>query len=390
VKPKLLVFVLLLPSAVAQELSAQAPDTSLARLYQLDLAVPEAPAAVLVDVQDSDLLRPGSLQTLGLSFKGFSGEDGGFRLPKSYGLEVAPYLLRRNFSLAAYRQRPQLSRMRLSIATRRGEGEGSATALSFGARTSLVNRADLRTDTAYENRIRPLLDTIGDLSDAIRFAPLTQCPDNDIPCLTKPAPDPPPGDSARAAERIQRLKQRRGDLIARVDAIRDSVVANRWNAPVFDVAYASGLLAADSTGRDPSPTAHVLWASWAFPVSTWGQLMLGARGGYEEEGTSGAWETTLRGGARLYAGTNAYKGFLEVGLGANEDQRWILSGGTEVKLLDGFYASLVTGFGDEAEDGGRLFARFSPNGAAEHRGSGPLTTRQLRRARRRSSNMLRR
>lgn len=358
-KTKLLLCALLLACAASQELNAQRPDTSLVRLYQLDLAVPEAPAAVLTDVQESELLRPGSLQALGLSFKGFSGEDGDFRLPKSYGLEVAPYLLRRNFSLAAYRKRPALSRTRVSIATRRGEGEGSATALSFGARTSLVNRTDLRTDTVYENRIRPLLDTIGALSDAIRFAPLTQCADNDLVCINKPDSSRPPGDSARAAERIARLKQRRGALIARLDAVRDSVVAERWNAPVFDIAYAGRLMAEDSTGRDPSLNAHVVWASWAFPVRTWGQLMLGARGGYEEEGTSGDWETTLRGGARLYAGTNAYKGFLEIGLGASEDQRWLLSGGTEVKLLDGFYASLVTGFGDEAGDEGRLFARFS-------------------------------
>ncbi|HYW09070.1 MAG TPA: hypothetical protein VE913_19070 [Longimicrobium sp.] len=295
-------------------------------------------------------LRPGLMHDLALSFRGFDGEGGGFRLPQSFGVEVAPLFLRRSFRREEYARNAVLSRLRLSLATRRGSEEGFATVLSFGARTSLVDRADLRTDTIYRNRILPLLDLIGALGDSMRFAGFQECPTNDFQCLSRPA---------ETVRRLPNVSERRRELVARLWALRDSVVEAHWNAPVLDVAYAGRITARDSLGNDPSVTAHVGWASWGFPVGRWGQFVLGARAGYEENDSSGDWHSSLRGGGRLYAGSNSFKGFVEAGIGSTEDERWTAHGGAEVKVLNGVYAALSTGYEYAADGRGRLRARIN-------------------------------
>jgi hypothetical protein len=344
------VLVVLAAHAAAAQETTTHRRADLSSNFRLDLAVPDAPALLLADVDPAGILRPGSMHDLALSFRGFGGDRGSFTLPESFGVEVAPLFLQRSFSREEYARNAVLSRLRLSLATRRGREEGSATVLSFGARTSLVNHADLRTDTVYRNRILPLLDSIGALGDSVRFAGFQECPSNDLACLSRPA---------QTVRRLPNVTQRRRELVARLRALRDSVVEARWNAPVLDVAYAGRVTAKDSLGNDPSLNAHVAWASWGLPVGRWGQLVLGARAGYEENGTSGDWDSSIRGGGRLYAGSNAIKGFVEAGIGSTADERWTAHGGAEVKVLNGVYAALSTGYEYAADGRGRLRARIN-------------------------------
>jgi hypothetical protein len=324
---------------------------------RLDLAVPEAPAALLVGGGET-VLRPGSIQRLAVSLQDFRG-DGGLVLPASYGVEVAPLLFLPRFDARAYDALGPLARLRVSVATRRGEEEGTATALAAGLRTSLHDGSDLRTSERYRDEITPYLTRIGELEDSIRFAPLAQC----LPNMPPPCEAVPPMPE-QAAARIEAYRAEQLLLADSLESLRARWVAALWNAPRFDVAFATAQEAADSTGRDPRPAAYALWAGYSNGLGTsWANLVLGGRLRWGREDD---WARALSGGARHYVGRNLAKGFVEAGYGDGSGR--VLGGGGELKLYGGVFATLFAGWETDADGRARLRARFnlrtSPENAA--------------------------
>lgn len=324
--------------------------------YRLDFAVPSVPALLLADVSESELLRPGTLHELGLAAADFTG-GGGFRLPKSYGVEVAPVFLRQNLDREAYRRARPLSWVRLSAAARRMDDAG-ATAVAFGLRTSLVNRQDLRADTAYHRRIDPLVIDIQRLGDSIAYAGMEICEAGDLACFLA---EPPAATAPAPADRVAAYTAKRAAAIQRLAQVRDSVVAERWNSPVFDVAFAVGVATRDSLGHDPRVSAYAGWASWGFPLggSRSSQVVLGGHYGVARDTLGTAWEARYHAGARLYLGRNAYKGFVEAGWQNQEAESGFLArSGVELKLVAGVWATLLAGYEDGMSGRGRLVSRF--------------------------------
>src|SRR5688572_9352368 len=92
----LVVLALLSPaSALAQiqVVNGSAGMDTLASKYRVDFAIPDAPAFVLVKVEDSKILRPVSVRDFALGFSNFQDDDGDFDVPDAFGVEVAPFLL---------------------------------------------------------------------------------------------------------------------------------------------------------------------------------------------------------------------------------------------------------------------------------------------------------
>lgn len=342
---------ILMAMLFGSEAASQAPDTSLAKQMRLDLAVPGAPAMLLVGGDNESVLRPGTMHSLAVSFKDFNGSSG-FQLPASFGIEVAPLLLLPRFDTDDYTAWAPVARLRVSVGTHRGDEEGSATSIGLGLRTSVHNGADLRTNSRYRSTITPYLARIGNLEDSINYATKARCPDNTFPPCDERPPTP-----EEVAARITAYRTTQKLIADSLESIRARYVDSLWNAPMFDIAVATAQQAADSTGRDPQPAVHSVWASYSNGFgTTYANFVVGGQLSWRREDR---WGNTLSGGVRLYIGRNLIKGFVEAGYGDGTERDRVLGGGGELKVLDGVYATLSAAWEEDADGRERLRARFN-------------------------------
>jgi hypothetical protein len=325
-------------------LLAQRPD-SLAQQFEVDFAIPDAPAFELLQVDESNILRPTTVRALTAGFSDmFEGEGGAFQVPTAFALEAAPFLLAHGprLTLAQYRDNPVLYRMRTSAAVRRSSSTGAATGLALGVRLSLADEGDLRMNQAY-------IDSATGLAAAI----------NQIYVNARVRTGPPPRPIV--------LSQAERDSIKRmVEPFRKRWEQTRWNAGVFDVAAGLMAASADSLGNDLKMGALAAWGTWARGFGQWGQLLLGGRGtfGREEPDEERALGGSL--GGRFYAGTNAYKVFVEgqSTIAANASPGWLVNTGGETRLFSRFWANFSAGVNWEGSGNPHLTGRFTIKAAA--------------------------
>src|SRR5688572_1826337 len=133
-----------------------------------DFTVPESPAFKLVDIDESAILRPASVRELALAFSSFTDStDGGFRLPKSIGIEVAPWLAAKSRTLTRGKYgNPKwtwLYRLRVSGAVHTSEGARRPHEIAGGLRFTFLDDGDSRLDTVLKNRILAILPRIADV-----------------------------------------------------------------------------------------------------------------------------------------------------------------------------------------------------------------------------------
>ncbi|HYW11916.1 MAG TPA: hypothetical protein VE871_08165 [Longimicrobium sp.] len=334
---------ILLFAAMPGAAAAQRPD-SLAQQFEVDFAIPDAPALELLQAQASGVLRPTTVRALtaGLSDL-FQGEGGGLQVPNAFAIEAAPFLLARGhrLTLPQYRANPALYRTRVSAAARRHEDTGNLTGIALGLRLTLADDADLRMNPAY-------IDSATVLSAAI----------NEIYVNARIRAGRPPAPvvlTAAEQDSVRRL----------IEPFRTRWAQTRWNANVFDLA--AGLMAsADSLGNDLEVGQLAAWGTWGRGWADWGQLLVGGRGtfGHDLPGDDRALGGSL--GARFYAGTNAYKVFLEGQGSAGMDDRpgWRLHTGGEARLYNRLWATFSAAVDWAGSGDGRLSGRFSIQGAA--------------------------
>ncbi|HEX7069416.1 MAG TPA: hypothetical protein VF190_01370 [Rhodothermales bacterium] len=305
------------------------PTQELAQSFRLDLAIPDAPAFLILEREGGEVLRPTSARAVATALSGFFGEDGGFVVPEELGVEVSPGLLigGPNLSVAEYRQHPWLYRLRVSLASSRGTGGEVPTAVSLGIRVTTVDRADLRTSTTYEQEATALAEAINDLYVAERQRLGPTVPLEDIAAL----PHVQEGTHAL------------------VETFRERWSERRWNARIDELALAFRATAADSLVRNLRADRIAAWYTSAHPLGTWGQFIgaISAEAGkilLEDE-------YSLQGslGSRFYAGSNAYRAYLEaqVSLREDDDVRWLVNGGAEVRLTDDLWIDFSAGLGLE-------------------------------------------
>ena len=328
------------PAAAA----AQRPD-SLAQQYEVDFAIPDAPAFELLKVDDSEILRPTTVRALtaGLSNL-FQSDGGGLQVPNAFSIEAAPFLLARGarLTLPQYRANPMLYRTRFSAAALRNAGTGAATGLGIGVRLTLRDDADLRMNQAY-------IDSATVLSRAI----------NDVYVAARMRTGPPPTPIV--------LTEAEKDSVNRlIDPFRKRWEQTRWNAGVLDVAAGVTAASADSLGNDLKVGALAAWGTWGRGFGDWGQLLVGGRGtfGHREPGEDRALGGSV--GARFYAGTNAYKVFLEgqSTLSSGDVPGWLLNTGGEARLYDRFWANFSAAVTWDGGGDARLTGKFTLKGAA--------------------------
>jgi hypothetical protein len=313
------------------------PDSTFARDYRVDMAIPEMPAFKLLDVSSGTILRPGIPSELNTIVSSFFN-DGNIRLPKSLAIETSPALLISGSRLnrATYKQQKLLHALRFSAAVRQGDEEVGRD-IAFGLRLGLVNEADLRLDDSFADEdttllITPLLRRINDIH-------------------------------SRALERLGPPGQRVGppiyskaerDEIDELSAmIRQRWAARHWNARAIDVAIGVRANSLDDQGRDTRVDGLAAWATYADGFGDWGQLLVGAHAGAQRTRDDDAYVQSLGFGVRLYVGTNLIKGFVEVQNELQEDSRSDLfaNSGAEVRLFDWIWAAGSLGFARDPDGG---------------------------------------
>jgi hypothetical protein len=394
---------------MAGSASAQLADRAAAgsNAFRVDIAVPEAPALLLTAGDANSLLRPSTVRDFSAAFSDFTDEEGRFTLPASFAVEIAPRLLffGRGLTVQRYAGLPAdidipvrkdsgaglvypaepaanlvtraWSTLRVSLATHRLEGQDQPTKIALGFRTSPINDADPRLNTNYRRAIRTLLAGRNRLNTEIaqnrcQIKPGLEPPAADAPmppgyvppsldpgvalaqCLVAPAPVPPTP--------VQ-------ELIARRDAVQDSIVAARrafaednWNQNTLEFAGAFSLAARDSTGRSPRPAEYAAWGTYTHPLASWAQGLLGARFRSARDTVSDERQAEWLLGGRLYMGRNNAKALVEaqLPLGDELDTQPYAGLGVEARILPELWATFSAGVErhDDAR-ASRLVTRFS-------------------------------
>jgi hypothetical protein len=338
-----------LPLLLAARLGAQAGEP-VAPQFRVNFAVPDAPAFEILGVEPSDLLRPASVRELTAAVSNFGSLQNGISLPRSFTTEFSPAMLIRgaHLSIREYQHDPALYRLRVSAATNRAS-DSARIQVGLGARISLIDAADPRTDADYVSAVTNVLTQI----NRIYAAQLTEPP---LPPDVKSGVVDP---SILTPARRQQVEQLQGQITQ----LKKDREQRFWNARILDIAYAVRASAADSIGNGARVDAHSLWATFGTGFGQWGQLLIGVRGAMERD-TSDTSEFSSSGSvaARFYAGSNDYKFFLESQLasGGPADDRVLFHGGAEVALPYSFWANASVGL-EQPTGGGRarLVTRFA-------------------------------
>ena len=113
-----------LQSQVIFENGAPKPDT-LQKSFQVDFAIPDAPAFKLLNSEPSSILRPTTVRELTTTFSNFVQNGSSLTIPNAIAIEFSPGLLvsGQTLSLDAYRKLDWWYRLRVSGATlRRTDG----------------------------------------------------------------------------------------------------------------------------------------------------------------------------------------------------------------------------------------------------------------------------
>jgi hypothetical protein len=346
---------LLGPMSAASQLPRSAVDTIDLFKMRADFTVPESPAFKLVDVDESAILRPASVRELAVAFSSFTDStDGGLRLPKSVGIEVAPWLAAKSRTVKRpeYARRAWLYRFRVSGAVHTSEGARRPHELGGGLRFTFLDDADIRLDTILEKRILVILERIADVHTAAARR-----------CLRER-----PAEECRGVVRLTVAEQEEVAAVEReITAASDDRAQELWNARSVHVALAFSGKAADTLGNGLRSNVLSAWASAALPTSRGTQLLVGTRGGWMRDTATGERKNRIDGSARFYVGGGHYRGFVEGQIGAEQDQEftpWFLNSGAEVRLSNSVWAQGSAGYerGSHGEQP-RLTTRFALRGA---------------------------
>ncbi|MEO8621849.1 MAG: hypothetical protein ABI625_12340 [bacterium] len=330
--------------------SAQVPSTASAKALQGDYVVPDAPALLMLGLNESKLLRPSSVQQLTSNLATASNTFS--MVPTALAVEFSPMMLIRGprLSIAEYQANPMLYRTRLSFAANK-DSATRRSRIALGFRMSLDDKSDLRTDPGFLAAIDRLTSLKIDSARAVEaemtaqkvplLGPLTpaqQSTKDAIIVAVKNHHDAILKDSLQAAG---------SDMANAVAAVKRAKEDVAWNASVSDIALGLRGSSVDSSGKQARFDGFSGWATKGIAISDFAQLLVGGRYAYERDTTARS-ELQSAGDlvVRMYAGSNRYKISLEAQGTGRESSRpkWGLSLGGEFEPLKSIWVEFSSGW----------------------------------------------
>jgi len=283
---------------------ATANPDSLATSWTLNLAVPDAPAFKVLDIEPSEILRPTSAQTVAIDVA--SAARSGV-LPRSFAAEFAPVMLicGQKITLSDYRGSKAtrfFARLRTSFASERSDDQSGQTAAGLGLRLTIQDNADPRTDGTYLTAVSAAMQPYHDMvARFVQRVPPTGTGQVDIDELLK-------GLSPADADSLTSVRNTCQDAI---EKLRLSQKRQKWNAFVWDCGFAARYDSPDSLAKDIRVNKYQAWTGAGLPLGKSAQLVLGASASTDRTGVTDFGTKQASVGGRLYLGEQSIKGFLE-------------------------------------------------------------------------------
>jgi hypothetical protein len=338
----------------------QIEDTNLVKNYRLDLAVPDHPAFSILGTTPADILRPSNVKELSVNLSDFFGGSD-LILPKAFALEAAPFLIARanKMTLADYDRNKIVYSLRLSLGTGSETlNKVNYTNLAAGVRFTLIDKGDLKNDPAYRDELWSLTADELAMENKYKMEFLQLENKSLIEVIT---------DSVLNSKMESYIAEQKGDAMSiKLKNAKDRYKEQNWNRQKLDIAYAFKTSSPDSLLKNVKAGKHAAWITGGLPVKDWGQVLIGLNYAYViADSTDEAVNETFRYrystvslASRMYAGTNRFKGFLEVQYkydGSVETNNFLLNSGAELNINNGIWLVLEAGIvwndpGDAAND----------------------------------------
>lgn len=320
--------------------SAQAPDETTTERFLLDFVVPDMPAFKALNTNPSDILRPADVKKFALSLSPFYS-NGTAVIPKHFAVEFAPWKLASSkWTLASYNTNP-LKRILYNSSFSLGAIEDSTdfpSKLGTGARLTIISkRGDILyqahaviprmqaamatyqtltnywvTDvvkppigdrpTYYQNHKKAFRSYLSKLEKSLQANPNTTLQQLYDAFITSIGTEHKltATDLANAIE----------TLALGIDEFIAAYKEENWNASRFDFATAwVGESGSNELAASQFSSTKV-WLTWAIRAHKNGQLLVSTQYAHPrmvDNVRMTKWSSNLR----YYAGTQAFRGFLE-------------------------------------------------------------------------------
>jgi hypothetical protein len=334
---------------------------------RLNFAIPDQPAFSILGSQPSDLLRPSSVNELSVIVSKFYNNNS-ISLPQAFAMEIAPGLLikQNKIKLKEYVDNKFWYSIRLSVGSQKNKN--NAYNLGLGFRATIIDRGDLISDPTFMFKIEQL--SLKKLSTDFDIEEMAAKKTNDRynhkagDSKYKNVADFKIMDQKNREKKYYEsckkeitenwdLYQSEQEIDKKIKELKEVHKVEYWNKFKWDVAFAWLSKSPDSLVTNLTTKKIAAWTTWAIPCSKWGQLLIGVN--YTHDWLDTIIDSTnvkknygnLSIPARLYAGKNRIKGFVEAQFkwnGETKKQDGLLNVGAEVNPIPGIWLVLNAGY----------------------------------------------
>ena len=234
-------------------------------------------------------------------------------------IEFSPGLLLsgNDLTVESYNKKKLWYRLRISGATKRLEGESGPSQIAVGLRLSLIDESDLRANKGKIQSATAVADTI-----------------NKIYVAARKRAGPPPAKIISTPQEEKMIKYYN-------KKIKEAWTEEKWNAKVFDIAFALRAMSADSAGNNLKTDLLNAWVTYGFGFGSTAQWLFGGNAGYNTDSEKFDWTLS----SRFYIGTNKLKAFLEAQTSEKEsmERMFLLNSGGEIGIANDLWLVFSVG-----------------------------------------------
>lgn len=317
--------------------NAQLSDSSMKPGWaNLDYYVPESPAFKILGTDPNNILKPTSVRKVALSVGDYFFTSGSV-LPKDLSVEISPLLLNSKASLNDYNQNKFFYRMRISVGT--STNTNGSYAIAEGIRFTIIDKTDLRTNTAF---LQTITATLGAAVDAEDRAIPAYIKENHLAMTPIQFREALENDSTLYNKLLAFETQFIPDKIVPPDSLaslREQYRNLLWNAPIWEAGIATLQASKDSLIKNLSFSQIGFWTTAGIPIGKKGQLLIGGKLGFVD---STSWQTTASIGERFYYGSNNIKGFIDAEyVYKNNSSSAVASAGCQFNISNGLWGQFA-------------------------------------------------